>query len=299
MKRRFIFIINPISGTKGKTSLQDLIQQKTFKAGLPFHIFPSVADSNYSFLHETIVQEKITDVVIAGGDGTVNGVINNLRSFPLQFGIIPFGSGNGLALSAGLPTASKAALDIIFKGNSRFVDAFTVNDHFACMLCGLGFDAQVAHDFAADTARGIKTYFKQSVKNFFIAKPYPFLLEMDKKKLDLDAFFISIANSNQFGNNVTIAPQASLSDGLLDVVIVTKQNKISLLLKTLKQVVGYNKVQQLELVDKNDGVIYFQTDKLRITNRQGAPMHIDGEPVAEALKIKVAVIKECFRLIVP
>jgi YegS/Rv2252/BmrU family lipid kinase len=299
MQRRFIFIVNPISGTRGKSSLQELIKEKTTKAGFPFFIFPSVADSDYSFLHETITQEKITDVVIAGGDGTVNGVVNSLRSFSLRFGIIPCGSGNGLAFSAGLPKEPTAALDIIFKGTNEAIDAFTVNDRFACMLCGLGFDAQVAHDFAADPARGIKTYIKQSVKNFFIAKPYPFVLEMDNNTLELEAFFISIANSNQFGNNVTIAPKASLSDGLLDIVIVTKQNKLALLVQTAWQVYGFNKLKEVDVVDINAGVIYFQTDKIKIKNIGAAPMHLDGEPVDTEKKLKVEIIKDCFRLIVP
>ena len=299
MQRRFIFIVNPISGTRGKGSLQDLIKENATKAGFPFSIFPSVADADYSFLHDIILQEKITDVVIGGGDGTVNGVVNNLRSFNLRFGIIPCGSGNGLALSAGLPKAPAAALDIIFKGANEMVDAFTVNNRFACMLCGLGFDAQVAHDFAADPNRGLKTYIKQSVKNFFTAKAFPFELEIKGSKMEVEAFFISIANSNQFGNNVTIAPQASLSDGLLDIVIVTKQNKLALLLQTLRQVIGFNKLQEVDLVNKDASVIYFQTDKIRVKNSAEAPMHLDGEPVETEKKLSVEIIKDCFRLIVP
>ena len=106
------------------------------------------------------------------------------------------------------------------------------------MLCGLGFDAKVAHDFAQQPKRGLITYIKLVVKNFFSAKTYPFEIQLAKQSFTTDAYFISIANSNQFGNNFTIAPKASLSDGLLDIVIVTDQNKLSLLLQTLKQVSG-------------------------------------------------------------
>jgi YegS/Rv2252/BmrU family lipid kinase len=299
MQPRFIFIVNPISGTGSKGLLQELIKEKVTKAGYSFSILSSVADNDYTFLQQLVKNESITHVIIAGGDGTVNGVVNSLRNYEVQFGIIPSGSGNGLALSAGLSKDPSAALDVVLKGKVKAIDAFTVNDRFACMLCGLGFDAQVAHDFAADPARGLKTYIKQSVKNFFIAKAYPFVLEIDENKLEVDAFFISVANSNQFGNNVTIAPQASLSDGLLDVVIVTKQNKLAFLLQTARQVTGFNKLQERHLVDKKASVIYFQTDKISINNEGYAPMHLDGEPVDTASKLNIKILKDCFKLIVP
>lgn len=299
MQRRFVFIVNPISGNRGKQSLPALIKARMDEAGFPYQVFPSVADGEYSFLHSIIQEESVTDVVIAGGDGSVNAVVNALRRFNVQFGIIPCGSGNGLALSAGIPKNWNKALDLIIAGHSSWTDAFLINHRFACMLCGLGFDAQVAHAFAADPARGLRTYIKQSVKHFFTAKSYPFRVQVQGEKLEVEAFFISIANSNQFGNNVTIAPHASLTDGLLDVVIVTRRNKIALLMQTIKQVSGFNQVQEMALVKKNASVIYFQTEQLTIKNGSEAPMHIDGEPVETEKRLQFAIIKDCFRLIVP
>ncbi len=153
MKRHILYIINPISGTKQKSSLQKLIEEKTTSAGLEYTIHPSLVNNSYSFLHNIISEKKITDIVIAGGDGTVNGVVNSFKKLDVRFGILPCGSGNGLALTAGIPKNINSALQTIFNGGSKPTDAFLVNDHFACMLCGLGFDAQVAHDFAADPNR--------------------------------------------------------------------------------------------------------------------------------------------------
>jgi diacylglycerol kinase (ATP) len=167
------------------------------------------------------------------------------------------------------------------------------------MLCGLGFDAKVAHDFAQQPQRGLSTYVKQVVKNFFSAGAYTFNIELKDSVLDTEAYFISVANSNQFGNNFTIAPLASLSDGLLDVVIMTHQNKLALLLQTLKQVTGRNKLQADSMIDKDRGVIYFQTDRLSITNLSQAPLHIDGEPAETPTRIDIAIKKRCFRLIQP
>ena len=124
------------------------------------------------------------------------------------------------------------------------------------MLCGLGFDAQVAHDFAVQGKRGLMTYIKQTISNFFAAKSYSFDIVNQGKSFNTDAYFISIANSNQFGNNFTIAPSASLSDGLLDIVIVTSQNKLSLLLQTFKQIRGKNKLQADTAIDKNKANLF-------------------------------------------
>jgi diacylglycerol kinase (ATP) len=140
------------------------------------------------------------------------------------------------------PKEPEAALQVIFHGKINTVDAFNINHRFSCMLCGLGFDAQVAHDFATQTKRGLTTYAKMTVKNFLRLKRFPFTIKLAQKTFETDACFISIANSNQFGNNFTIAPKASLNDGLLDVVIVTGKNKLSFVIQTLKQLKGWNKL---------------------------------------------------------
>jgi YegS/Rv2252/BmrU family lipid kinase len=299
MQGRILYIVNPISGRKNKQSLTELIQTKTTKAGLSFEIFPSVANGDYSFLDELIEAGKFTHIAIAGGDGTINQSINSLKKHNLPFAIIPCGSGNGLAFSAGIPKNINSALDITFNGKVEWTDAFSVNQQFACMLCGLGFDAQVAHDFALDKKRGLITYVKKVIQNFFTAKPYPFVLKLNDKTIKLDAFFISIANSNQFGNNFTIAPKASLTDGLLDVVVVTQQTKLNLLLQTLMQVTGFNQLQKAENINKDTSVVYFQTSTIEIINTALAPLHIDGEPVESVKKMDIKIQPKSFQLVYP
>jgi diacylglycerol kinase (ATP) len=299
MYRHIIYIINPISGTRIKKDLQSFIEQKTKEQQIPYDIFPSVASGDYSFLHSIIKEQKTTDIVIAGGDGTVSQVVSSLMEYDLNFGIIPCGSGNGLAYTAKIPKQPAKALDIIFTGNASAIDGFYINDHFSCMLCGLGFDAKVAHDFAQQPKRGLTTYIQQVIKNFFSAKTYPFELQVADSSFATEAFFISIANSNQFGNNFTIAPMASLSDGLLDIVIVTEQSKLSLLLQTMKQVSGFNQLQADNINADKKGIVYFQTDQLTIINKGEAPLHIDGDPAETYKNFKIAIKKKCFRLLQP
>ncbi len=299
MKRHILYIINPVSGTKDKGKLQHLIALKSERAGFRYSFYPSVSSGDYTFLEPIVAEEHVTDIVIAGGDGTINGVINSLRHLALPFGIMPLGSGNGLALGAQISTDPTKALDKIFRGNNKWIDAFMINDRFACMLCGLGFDAQVAHDFANDPARGLTTYIRKTVSNFFSAGAYPFTLTVDNESWETEAFFISIANSNQYGNNFTIAPKASLTDGLLDIVIVNRQNKISILYETLRQVRGYNQLIEKKIAKSKSSIIYFQTDQIFITNPMAALLHIDGDPAETSETLDIKIIKKCFRLIVP
>jgi diacylglycerol kinase (ATP) len=297
MSRKIVYLINPISGTKEKNSLVDIITAKTQAKQLPFEILPTIASGDYIFLKDKIKEENITDVVICGGDGSVNQVVHSLAGTGINFGIIPMGSGNGLALTACIPKPITKALDVIFAGHSKKTDAFTVNEQFACMLCGLGFDAAVAHDFAVHPRRGLKTYAQLTTKKFFSAKTYVFQISANKMSFESDAYFISIANSNQFGNNFTIAPQANLSDGLLDVVVVKKTNKPMLLWNVLQQVFS-GKIKTIEN-SLELPVIYFQTDKLLIQNPDEAPMHIDGEPRESITSLNIQVLPDHFNLIQP
>jgi YegS/Rv2252/BmrU family lipid kinase len=297
MSRNIIYIINPISGTRSKNDLQQIVEAKTNQKGFSFSVFPSVSNGDYSFLNSIIKEEKITDVVVAGGDGTVSQVVGSLMNEKLNFGIIPCGSGNGLALAAKIPKQPGKALDIIFNGRAMQTDGFYVNKTFACMLCGIGFDGKVAHEFSKQQKRGLTAYAKLVSKHFFSASPYNFNIESNGLIFSAEAFFISIANSNQFGNNFTIAPKALLADGLLDVVIAKKTLKPVLLFNVARQIFA-GKLQNIKS-SMDAPIIYFQTDKIKIENIDNAPMHIDGDPAENPAIIEIEIRKKCFRLIQP
>lgn len=298
-ERKIIYLVNPISGTAKKDGIKKLIERETAAQDIFFEIVTTNADGDYDLLKDKISRERFTDVVMIGGDGTVNQVTNALRHLNVRFGIIPVGSGNGLARAAGIPTKPQQALALIFTGNAKKIDAFLINNQYSCMLSGIGFDAQVAHDFSTKASRGLMMYTQQSIVNYFKAHPYQFEVILDNLSFFTDAFFISVANSNQFGNNVTIAPQASLNDGLLDIVIVQKMNKAKLPFAILQQVRGNNKLQQLVEDMSQKNILYFQTPSLTIRNLKHAPLHIDGEPKETAEEFTIDILKDCFELICP
>ncbi|HEX4851974.1 MAG TPA: YegS/Rv2252/BmrU family lipid kinase [Puia sp.] len=299
MTRKIIYLFNPVSGTKEKSSVKNLVARKTREKGIEFEIISSSEQGNYDSLKKKITRDSITDVVICGGDGTVNAVVAALQKTEVKIGIIPMGSGNGLAYAAKIPKQPSRALDIVFAGHSALTDAFYINNQFSCMLCGIGFDALVAHEFARQKRRGLQTYIKVSTIHFFKARPYQFEIIVRGKSFKTEAFFISIANSNQFGNNFTIAPQASLGDGLLDIVIVKKMNKFKLPFSVISQVTGINAPQPANDFTSKKNILYLQTDSLIIRNLEMAPLHIDGDPKETNGEFRIEIVRNCFRLLQP
>lgn len=299
MSRKIIYFINPISGNRGKEDLKRTIEEKTRLQNISYEILPTNAEGNYLFLKEKIYNENITDIVICGGDGTVSQIAGSLLDVNVNIGIIPMGSGNGLALAAKIPKNTDKALNIIFNGKASYIDSFYINTTFSCMLCGLGFDAQVAHDFARQPKRGLSTYIKQTIINFINVKPWTFEIINKGKSFTADAYFISIANSNQFGNHFTIAPKASLNDGLLDIIVVKKMSKLRFLWAVLQQVINGQIKDHDEKTFHQKDVLYFQTNELNIHNLNAAPLHIDGDPSATSPEFRIEIIPDAFKLIQP
>lgn len=299
MNRKILYFINPVSGTRQKAALQQKIMEKTLEQNIPFEILFTNADGYYPNLTEKIKKEEITDVVICGGDGTANQITFALLGEKINFGIIPIGSGNGLALAAKISRNINKALQTIFTGKPTLIDAFFINEKFSCMLCGVGFDAQVAQDFALQKQRGITNYIKQSINNFIKAQPFKFEITVKGKTFSTDAYFISIANSNQFGNNFTIAPKASLHDGLLDIIVVKKMSKARMVWAILKQIRSGEVRQHEEKTFHKNEVLYFQTDKLIIHNHQLAPLHIDGDPADTSKEFRIEILPKAINLIMP
>lgn len=300
MQRKLLFLVNPISGTKNKQKAKKIIHAFAMEKGLPFEILHTNKEGQYDFLKERLEVESFTDVIIAGGDGTIRSVIAALREVKVNFGILPMGSGNGLALSSNIPRNLNKALKVIYQGKARKVEAMEVNGVFSCMLSGVGFDGKIAHDFDKSKTRGLLTYIKISLINYLKGGPYKFRLHIGNLNFDLQAWFICIAVGNQFGNSVTIAPKASLSDGLIDLIAVRKMNKFMLPFRVVNQLFGFNPMIKLGPDLKSiPKVIYYQSTEFYIENPTLAPMHVDGDPIEASEKIKISIIPDCYSLIMP
>ena len=299
MKRKIVFFINPVSGVKSKTDLEKTIIDKCEKEKVLFEILLTSRNGDYSFLREKIQTDCVSDVVICGGDGSVAPIVTALLNLPVNVGIIPLGSGNGLARTAGIPKSVKKSLDIIFSGNPMPVDAFMVNERLGCQITGFGFDAFIAHEFARERKRGLSTYTKLAVKHFLKAKPFRFEIEHSEGVIVTKAFIVCVSNANQFGNNVKIAPQASLCDGLLDVVILNESTKLGILSAFANHLLFSKKSPPVLSSASRKKVHYFNTNKIRIKNPDNAPVHIDGDPLDELKECVIEILPAAFSLIHP
>jgi diacylglycerol kinase (ATP) len=296
MQRKFVFLLNPRAGVQTGKPLAEIITEKCSAGNNAFEIMQSNAGADYEWLRKKIAEENITDVIVCGGDGTISTVASAIRDLEVRIGIIPRGSGNGLALAAGISKNPSKAIDIILKGNSKWVDAFLINQQFSCMLSGIGFDAQVAHDFDKQEKRGFWKYAELTVKNLKALRTWPVEIKTPDEELKTNAYFISIANSNQFGNHFTIAPKASLRDGLLDIVVVEKTNFLLLLFRIFWHIRFGTFTKNIK---QRRGIFYFQTKELSIYNPALAPLHIDGDGKETSGKFEVQVIKKAYRLLMP
>ncbi|MEO8822745.1 MAG: YegS/Rv2252/BmrU family lipid kinase [Ginsengibacter sp.] len=299
MSRKILFFINPVSGTRSKTDLEKKIIKKCEEQHIYFEILFTSKEGDYSFLHDRILNENITDIAIAGGDGSIRHIVAAVLNSEVNIGIIPLGSGNGLAKTAGIPKSVDKAIDVILAGKSSATDVFLINNELSTHVCGLGFDAKVAHDFAGSKKRGLYSYTKIALQNFSSAKTYPFAIEAEGKKMRVEAFLICIANSNQFGNNFKVAPKASICDGLLDIVIVKKSSKPKVVLSFINQLLS-GKVRNPQSKNFNqNNILYFQTRGLKIENPKLAPYHIDGDPADTSKLFSVEILPSAYKLLHP
>lgn len=218
------FIINAQSGTQQATTLVDAIE----KIFLPQQFITTVCYTNYAGhgteLAKAMVEAKYSIVVAVGGDGTVNEIAKALVHTQTALGIIPKGSGNGLARACGIPLQMDAALQTIHKGYLRTIDTGMANEHLFLSNAGVGFDALITKVIKNETARGLRMYVRKTVYNFFSYKPQIYTITVNNKTYNEKAFMVSVANGNEFGNGFKIAPTATLNDGELDVMIIKPLN---------------------------------------------------------------------------
>lgn len=212
------------------------------------------------------------DAVLAcGGDGTVNEVATGLIGTATALGILPNGSGNGLARHIEIPVDPVAALKAVRHGRIVDCDYCTVNDiPFFCTF-GLGFDAAVSHRFAASGKRGLLTYLKSAFNEFIHFTPERYKITNGGKEMNIDAFLIACCNASQYGNNAFIAPTASITDGLLNVTVVHSGNALTQAFVGVELMTG--------AIAKGGIVDTFKTSELTISRPARGIAHIDGEPV--------------------
>ena len=282
--------MNPISGTSNKAGIPELIAN-TLDISLFDYEIKYTEHAGHAFELASEAKDNGADIVAAiGGDGTVNEVARAIVHSETALGIVPCGSGNGLARHLLLPMQLKKSIELINHCQIHELDYGIINGHPFFCTCGMGFDAFVSMKFAEAGKRGPITYAENILKEGLKYKPETYEIEDESGTMRYKAFLISCANASQYGNNAYIAPQASMSDGLMDVIIMEPFDVIEAPQISIDM---FNKT-----LDKNSKIKTFKTKKLYIHRNEPGLIHYDGDPIMEDKDIEVEIKPKGIKIIV-
>ena len=277
-----IFIVNPISGNGRKDAIIAHLEKNGHK----------VVRTEYAGHAEIIAREtEAATVVAVGGDGTVNEVARGIAGTSKTLGIIPCGSGDGLALHLGISRNYRMALKTIMAGKTAPMDGATINGRPFFSVCGIGFDAVVSERFAKSGKRGLLSYIEQGLKTWREYAPDKYTITIDGEEWTNDAALITVGNSSQWGNGAKITPHADISDGLLDVTIVDMFNAIEIPELARLLMTGY--------LDNYSKVHCYKGKEIRIRRSTTGPAHADGDWFITGEAIDIKVIPHALNVIIP
>jgi diacylglycerol kinase (ATP) len=271
---RVAFIVNPIAGPhKAGKRLGKVLPTWSSKLGFVGKVFITEYAGHALSLTNQAIEEGFTHVVAVGGDGTVREVGMSLLGKNSTLGIVPIGSGNGIARHLGIPTLPKKAVEVIATLDKGLIDVGWVNDHPFFMVFGLGFDADVAATFASLPNRGLGDYMRAGWDAFTRRVPFQLTVSQSGSSITYTALMATTANGSQFGNNAYIAPEASMQDGALNLTIIDNVNMLDAL-----QLVGALFTKQIgKLPTVTQNMVYDATYK----SDTPIAFHLDGEPMGK------------------
>lgn len=290
-KTNILFIINPISGGRNKANIPGLIDQYLDKSRFNANFRFTEYVGHASELAAEAGQKNFDVIVAVGGDGTINEVGREVLKQGNTLGILPFGSGNGLSRYLQIPLDTVKAIKVINELRTMKIDTATFNGKRFFNMAGMGFDAHISALFAGDKKRGLSGYVKTGLKEMLNYKPEMYHIEVDGKSISRKAFVVSIANSSQYGNNTYISPEASVTDGLLDVCVIKSFPLLRLPKLAIQMLRG--KTHHSDMVEIVRG------SHINIRRDKAAAIHIDGEPYEMGREIEIAIVPLSLNIIIP
>lgn len=285
MRKRVTFIINPISGTGNKKDIPKHIEKYIDSTKVEYEILFTEYAGHAKELALQKSEEGVDIVVAVGGDGTVNEVASSLVHTETALGVIPCGSGNGLARHLGIPLNIPKAISLINDTEISVIDYGKINKEllFFCS-CGVGFDALVSWKFSQAHKRGLITYCNIAIRENFSYKPESYhLITKEGVEVTEKAFVIACGNAAQYGNDAFIAPHASIQDGLLDITLIEPINFVD------TPILSYQLFTKG--IDNNRKTRTLRSQSVRIIRESEGAMHYDGEPIMAPKELLIEIIK--------
>ncbi len=281
MKKKVRFIINPNSGSGTKKHFTEWIKEYADEDKFTLEICLTKSPGHATELSKEAASLSYFAVVAVGGDGSVNETAKGLIGSETALGIVPTGSGNGMARHLKIPVDFQKSVKLLNTAVIERIDTISVNRHFCIGTFGIGFDAHIAHLFAKAGTRGYSTYVKLVLGEFYNYPSHQYNLIVDGKNIFKESFLLTFANSSQFGNNAIIAPFADVKDGKIDIAVVKKFNAIfapHLIYRMMN-----NQLQGSRFFET------MQAQEILVQNKSLLKGHIDGEPVEFEGDVKVSI----------
>lgn len=284
---KVLFIINKHAGKGYQPALEGAIIDACVKNNIECSIEYTKARGHAT---ELAREGRIFDQVVAvGGDGTVNEVAQGLTGSSTPMGILPNGSGNGLARHLKIPINIPKALTYLMESKAIAIDTFTLNGKLSLNVSGIGFDGHIANIFGKEKKRGLQGYAKHTINEFLAFKEFEARLTADGKSITKKAFVIAIANSSQYGNNARIAPAASVCDELLHISILKK-------IPPYRMDFIYSFFNGT--IDTSSFCEILEVKNLDITLDHEMAYHVDGEPCGTSDRFTIALQPSALKMMV-
>jgi YegS/Rv2252/BmrU family lipid kinase len=285
---RVAVVLNPIAGVRNSLDrtrrrgerAADLLAS----AGVEPEILITEQAGHARELAQRAVARGARLVVAWGGDGTVNEVASALAFGPVPLGVIPAGSGNGLARLFNLPANPAAAIGRLLAGRDHLIDLGELNGRLFVNVAGMGFDAHVAARFASlhRSRRGFMRYAGIVFHELRTYRGVGYQISCNgQAQAEHHAFLISFANGRQWGNGAVIAPDAAIDDGLLDAVVVSTRTRGAVLRALPRLFAG--------TIDRASGVEIRRIVRARVVSDQPLACHVDGEAIQCGHEVEVRV----------
>ena len=292
MKKNLLFIVNPISGIGKQKKIEELLKETIDHTLIDYTVrYTERIHHGKELAIEAVGQGCFDAIVAVGGDGSVNDVVSGMVGSNLTLGIIPCGSGNGLARNLKIPLTPTHAIEALNHYKVAEIDTIFLNDRVVTSIAGIGFDARVARRMKQTKVRGLQAYAKIILTDYPTYKEHTYKLNIDGNEIERKAWFISFANSNQFGYNTAIAPLAKLDDGLIDVCIV---DRIPLLHLPLTAPLLY-----LNHFELSQHVEYFKAHEVTVYNNKERWVNLDGEGERVGEELHFYNVRKSLKVLVP
>ncbi|HTN17344.1 MAG TPA: diacylglycerol kinase family protein, partial [Chitinophagaceae bacterium] len=289
MQKKFMYVVNPISGGGDKEEINSVVASFAEASGIELITFVTSAGQDEPLLYALYQEHRPERIIIAGGDGTIKLVAELFEKEPVILGIIPAGSANGLSVDLGLPQDLEGQLQVAFFNDYAELDMVCINGRKSLHLSDIGLNAELIRNYEQSSLRGKLGYAIQAVHTLTDEEIlFSVQVEANGQVFESPAKMVVIANSQKYGTGVTINPGGVMDDGLFEIVVLKNLN------------LGiFSRILMGDIPLDTGDVTIIATASARLTTDIPVHFQVDGEYCGEVSALDVCILPRQMRLAVP